>query len=44
MFLLSVAPWPVTAAVPRFFTGFSGPAAAGIAKFQGGRAFFPVAL
>ena len=40
---LSVAPGPVTAAVLRFRAGFPGSAAAGIAEFQGRRAFFPVA-
>ena len=33
----------VPATVACFFSGLSGPAAAGIAKFFGGRAFLPVA-
>jgi hypothetical protein len=34
---------PVPAAVACFFSGLAGPAAAGIAKFLGRRAFIPVA-
>ncbi|MDO9036592.1 MAG: hypothetical protein Q7U51_15520 [Methanoregula sp.] len=33
----------VPATVACFFSGLAGPAAAGIVKFQGGRAFIPVA-
>ena len=34
----------MSAAVACFFSGFAGPAAAGIAEFQGRRAFIPVAF